>query len=257
MRVLVISDIHSNIEALFAIFEQENNNYNEIWCLGDITGYGPNPRECINLLMQKQSQVKIYAVMGNHDRIISRKETPLGFNQHAIIAAYKNIAKLTENESEWLANLPFTTKPRDNILICHGSPLYNDEYLLSLNVAEPHLIDMVHKNFMLTLFGHTHIPTIYAFDYKADKFYEEEFRYNEPIALKTTHTVYMINPGSIGQPRDGNPTSCYLLLDISEDNYQDIKITFKRSNYDIRKCQSKMMLEGFPQILIDRLSVGY
>jgi predicted phosphodiesterase len=251
--VLVVSDIHSNWEAWQAVWKAAQADApDEVWCLGDLTGYGPDPDRCLDHV---RNLPRLKMVMGNHDRVVAKVESPVGFNPHAIIAAYRNLARLKEDQTAWLAGLPGTLQPRPDILLCHGSPVDPDEYLLTPQVTEPSFQFMYEQGVKLALFGHTHLPAFYEYS-------PEEGLIADPdpmtghwfnLMLDGRH-YYLVNPGSVGQPRDGNPQAAFCLLDLEE---KKGCISFHRVPYEIQACQEKMRREKFPDILINRLAIGY
>lgn len=253
MRVLLVSDIHSNIEALSAVAEASPPaTFDAVWCAGDLTGYGPNPDECVEFFAQL-TNLKI--VMGNHDAVISKVTAPIGFNPHAIKAALKNIEAITPASQSWLADFPQSINIDPNILLVHGSPLDPDEYLLSLELAIPSLSALARSGIRLGLFGHTHLPAMYIYDKLEDRYHEEAIVPDKDIVLDMTKdSCYLINPGSVGQPRDGDPRASYMELDIQDGQ---IVVRNRRVFYKIASCQDKMRLKMYPDILINRLNFGY
>lgn len=253
MRVLLVSDIHSNIEALNAVIEAAPpSDFDEVWCAGDVTGYGPNPNECVEFF-SKLKNLKI--VMGNHDAVISKVAAPLGFNPHAIKAALKNIEAISPSSQAWLSDIEQSVKINPGIVLVHGSPLDPDEYLLSLELAIPSLSALSKTGVKLCLFGHTHLPAMYVYDKAEDEYREEAIVADKNIDIDTTgDSFYLINPGSVGQPRDNDPRASYMELDITDGK---IVIRNKRVFYKIATCQDKMRLKNYPEILINRLTFGY
>lgn len=253
MRVLVVSDIHSNWEAWQAVWQAAQAEAPEaVWCMGDLTGYGPDPALCLENI---RTLPGLQMVMGNHDRVVAKLESPVGFNPHAIIAAYKNLAKLNDEQTAWLAGLPRTLTTRPDILLCHGSPVDPDEYLLTPQVTGQSFHFMHQERIALALFGHTHLPAFYEWS-PADGLVADP----DPLTGHWFNLVldgqhhYLVNPGSVGQPRDGNPHAAFGILEL-----EDKKgcISFHRVPYELKACQEKMRREKFPEILINRLAIGY
>lgn len=243
MRVLVIGDIHSNLEAFTAVLEDAKvkGGFDAIWFLGDLVGYGPDPGPCIELLRKQ----KVTAIAGNHDRAAVGMLSLSEFNPYAAQACRWTISKLTHDEHEYLKALPEVLQVEDNTLV-HGSlrvPLL--EYLLSEEAA------MATFSLMKTsicLVGHSHIPFLCHEEQAGCTFY----RFPEGSRLSIKSGRWIINPGSVGQPRDGDPRASYLLMDT------DIKeVTHYRVKYDIGAVQRKMEAAALPEILAQRLSQGW
>ncbi len=253
MKVLVVSDIHSNWEAWQAVqAATQGETFDEIWCLGDLTGYGPDPALCVD---QFRGFPNLRVIMGNHDRVVAKLESPVGFNPHAIVGAYKNMAKLNDEQARWLAANPPSLMAAPGIMLCHGSPLDPDEYLLTAQVAAPSFTFMGEKGIHLALFGHTHIPAFYEWEPETGLSMDQDPLTGTWFTLHLDGTRrYLINPGSVGQPRDGNPLAAYGILELTAEK---ACMTFRRVAYDIPAVQAKMRRDKFPDILVTRLTVGY
>ncbi|NLI75068.1 MAG: hypothetical protein GX442_01345 [Candidatus Riflebacteria bacterium] len=253
MKVLVVSDIHSNWEAWQAVqAATQGETFDEIWCLGDLTGYGPDPALCVE---QFRGFPNLRAIMGNHDRVVAKVESPVGFNPHAIVAAYKNMARLNDEQARWLAANPQSLMVAPGIMLCHGSPVDPDEYLLTAQVATPSFTFMAEKGITLALFGHTHIPSFYEWEAEAGLSMDQDPLTGTWFTLHLDGTRrYLINPGSVGQPRDGNPLAAFGILELTGEK---ACMSFQRVGYDIAAVQEKMRRDKFPDILVTRLTVGY
>jgi len=221
MRYGIIADIHGNLEALEVVLRDLSGKVDQIICLGDIIGYGPNPNECCEILRNK----KIPSVMGNHEKAVLG-ELPLEwFNPNAAEAVRWTKKEILPDNLEYIRGLPLTFEYPE-FQIVHGS-LINpvEEYLENLFDAIP-TFELMTKPVLFV--GHTHRPL--HLNYKEKK---------------------IINPGSVGQPRDGDPRPAYLIYD-SEKKKADLY----RVNYDIESVQQKMKIAGLPTFLIERLSFG-
>jgi len=253
MRILLVSDIHSNIEALTAVIEEADlSRFQGIWCAGDVTGYGPNPDECVRFF---SGLPNLKIVMGNHDSVISKVSAPIGFNPNAINAALKNIESISPGSQSWLAGLEQSIRIDPELILVHGSPIDPDEYLLSLELAIPSLSAMAKSGIKIGLFGHTHMPAVYVYDKTSDEYFEESVKPDIDIELNISNDfVYLVNPGSVGQPRDGDPRASFMELEIL-----DTKIIARnrRVFYKIATCQDKMRTKKYPEVLINRLNFGY
>lgn len=243
----IISDIHGNLEALEAVLSDiESQGIKRIFCLGDVVGYGPNPRECIDLVMEKCE----VTILGNHDQ--AALFDPEGFNAGAERAIFWTRHMLESgdpagNERRWefLGDLP-RMRREDKFLFVHGSarnPL--NEYVFPEDVYNQRKMERIfglvdHYCFQ----GHTHIPGVFSEDYTFQT--PEELGYTLPLEDRKV----LVNVGSVGQPRDGDPRSSYVVLDEST-------VTFKRIPYDLEKTISKIYtITDLDNFLGDRLRDG-
>ncbi|NLG51689.1 MAG: metallophosphoesterase family protein [Chloroflexi bacterium] len=242
MRVLVISDVHSNLTALQAVLD-DAGEVDITWSLGDIVGYGPEPNECIQTL---QSRPHV-AVAGNHDWGVLGKLDLADFNEDARIANLWNREQLTFESLAYLQALP-EKRIEGVCTLTHGSPRHPIwEYVISTSVADA---NFAYFDTPICLVGHTHVPILFrqaAEDMASQAIYLPEF---QPVQLDDAR--YIINPGGVGQPRDGDPRAAYLLLDTEE-----LIIEHRRVAYDIAATQAKMRAVGLPRRNISRLEVGW
>ena len=244
MRILLISDIHANLVALQAVLEHAKP-FDAIWCLGDVVGYGPDPNECIETLKQYDS----LCLAGNHDWAVLDKVDLEEFNPDARRAAEWTRAQLTPANMEWLHRLPERVPTQaEKFTLVHGSPRYPIwEYVLTAAVAR---INFDFFDTHTCLVGHTHQPVIYRYDVSTYSASAESLPEHTPIDLAPDRM--MINPGSVGQPRDGDPRSAFAILDLDE-----MTITHHRIEYDIQATQQQMEKFDLPLRLITRLSYGW
>lgn len=246
MKMLVLSDLHANLEAVTAVLNDvRRKKVDRVVCLGDFVGYGPQPNQVLDRMRQFRAQ-KLY-VRGNHDRVVAGEEDGEGFNQAALAAAFWTRTQLSSSNRAFLQKLP--TGPVSDgggILICHGSPFDEDEYIFSEHDA---LRVLKSYDAPIIFYGHTHLPAV--FEYEPEKrITARMIRRPANISLDRKHR-YMINPGSVGQPRDRNPLASYLIFD-----QERMTLQYRRVSYDIRKTQQAIRKAGLPSILADRLSVG-
>jgi predicted phosphodiesterase len=241
MRVAVVSDIHSNLHALEAVLAAlESDAPDELWCLGDIVGYGPRPDECCALVAAR-AQV---CLAGNHDLAIRGTIDLDEFHGDAAIAARLNRDALSPESHAFLDRLEPQGRSHD-VALYHGSardPVW--EYVLSDEAARTTLAISGSK---LALVGHSHVAL-----HLAESGREMEGGLapaGTVLALGDAPTL--LNPGSVGQPRDGDPRAAYLLLDLDERRAE-----FRRVSYDIARTQSEMADVGLPSALAARLAVG-
>lgn len=241
MKYGFFSDVHANLEALRAcIIDFRAEKLDKLFFLGDAVGYGPNPDECVKLI-NDIAEVKL---MGNHDyAALGLMETEY-FNQYAAASMGWTKNSISEKTIEIMSDFELT-RVIDDFLLVHSSPREpeNWHYILDMEDAEENFDFFTQK---LCLLGHTHRPYIV---FKSET--------GEAILSKETEEVikgeyrYLVNIGSVGQPRDGDPRSCYLIFDNKENS-----IRLKRVQYDVRSTQKVMAEIGLPEYLIDRLAVG-
>lgn len=240
MRIAVLSDIHSNLAALEAVRE-DLPTVHETWVLGDIVGYGPQPNEVIRALQQMGAR----SVLGNHDGAAIGLVDARHFNPDAHAAIDWTAEVLDENSRAYLAALPEVRRAGD-LTGVHGSP--RDpvwEYITSPAIAQENLAAYDTR---LCLFGHTHLPVIFqALDGQVRPLAATPDR---PISVDGGRAL--LNPGSVGQPRDGNPWAAYLLLDT-----EAAVAEFRRVRYDIDRTQRLMRDVNLPDRLVERLAYGW
>ncbi len=242
MRVAVVSDIHSNLAALRAVLS-DMPAVDELWCLGDIVGYGPDPNECIATLLEK----KHLAIAGNHDWAATGQVDVSDFNPDARRAAEWTASQLTDVNREILRRLPPELSIGD-FTFAHGSP--RDpiwEYILQPAQASVNLSFFSTK---YCLVGHTHVPAIYLGP--AGKSPATGVRPQTDEVFSLGERRLIVNPGSVGQPRDGDPRASYLLLDLESKEGR-----FRRVEYDVEATQRRMQAAGLPYSLWARLAVGW
>lgn len=240
MKYAIISDIHANLEALeIALAEIEKHNVDAIICLGDVVGYNANPNECCDRLRE----LEIPTILGNHDAVACGLEEPWGFNSVALNAAMWTREHLTEENIEWLRSLPDVQK-FDGFLAVHGSPTNRNSYLFTWEDIVPHVNYVKEQNCSLCFFGHTHSPGIFS----ADGVYTvgDDFKF----ALGNGK-VFFVNPGSVGQPRDGDPRASFGIIDTDTNEYQLVRIS-----YPIKQAADRINDEGLPAVLAERLFLG-
>lgn len=242
MRLAVLSDIHSNLVALDAVLADLATlpAVDQIWVCGDIVGYGPQPNEVIHRLRERDAQ----AVMGNHDGAAVGKVDTGWFNDAAAAAIDWTTEVLTDDSREYLSSLP-ERRQDGELTAVHGSPREPIwEYIVSPAVAAANLADFETRN---CLFGHTHFPVLYA----ASDRRVGQVDITAGAASRLPEGRLFLNPGSVGQPRDGNPDSSYLVLDLAAGSVQ-----FRRVPYDIARTQELMREHRLPRWLVERLSHG-
>lgn len=243
MRYAIIADIHSNLTAFQAVLNdiESQDTIDKIWCLGDIVGYGPDPHECIELLRTTDH----ICVAGNHDRAVVGILDLTTFNPYATEAIKWTAEQLTIGDITYLKNLPERIEENEFLLV-HGSPREPImEYILSVSVARQNF-DCFRTRYCLV--GHTHVPQAYSLD-EDDNYTATRFMPTVKLIIGKTRLI--INPGAVGQPRDGNPEASYAVYD---DTTKIIQL--RRVPYDIRQTQDRIMESGLPPRLAARLETG-
>lgn len=241
MRLLVISDIHANLAAFEAVLEDAEGKWDQIWCLGDVIGYGPDPDESLALLREHDH----VTLTGNHDWAVLDKLDINSFNHDARTAIRWTQARITEETRAYLAERP-PTLVKEPFTLAHASPRQPVwEYIMDQGTA---LVNFGHFETAHCLVGHTHTPVVFE---EVDKVRANVHLpiYGEAVPLNGR---MIINPGSVGQPRDSDPRAAYALLDLEEMTWEQ-----QRVNYPIHVTQEKMRKEGLPYRLIARLEYGW
>ncbi|HSM38159.1 MAG TPA: metallophosphoesterase family protein [Candidatus Limnocylindrales bacterium] len=239
MRFAVLSDIHANLAALEAV-RADLPAVDEIWVLGDIVGYGPQPNEVISALQAMGAR----SVLGNHDGAAIGTVDTSWFNPDAERAITWTGEVIDENSRAYLGTLP-EVRVEGELTAVHGSP--RDpmwEYITGPGVAEANLPAFATR---VCLHGHTHVPVVYRSD--DGQVGAVHSTPDTPVSIRAGRSL--VNPGSVGQPRDGNPAASYLVLDADADSIQ-----FRRVAYDIDATQKLMRRAGLPARLAERLSYG-
>lgn len=243
MRILIISDIHANLTAFEAVLDDAKGQWEYVWCLGDVIGYGPDPNESVELLRT----LPHLCLAGNHDWAALGRLDIRTFNTDASKAVAWTRAQLTTDNVAYLEALPVTFVI-DQYTLAHGSPREPVwEYILEPTVAAH---NFSHFETPYCLVGHTHQPIIY----------EQVGEVHEIDAILPTYRQkrvlnghrQIINPGSVGQPRDANPDAAYALLDVETNVWEH-----RRIPYNIAETQRRMRKHDLPERLIARLEHGF
>lgn len=246
MNYLILSDIHGNLEALQSVLlEVRSKKIDKYIILGDLVGYGASPNEVVNLVRKMDP---VAAVRGNHDKVAAGLSDGRDFNYAARDAALWTRSKLSPENRDYVAHLPQGPLEVDGLFdIIHGAPWDEDYYIFQWWQAQAALQK---AGKWLTFFGHTHIPVIWTLEnddeLRGEAISDENYEYS----LEETKR-YLINPGSVGQPRDHNPKAALAILDTHE-----MRMQFLRIEYNIEGAQAKIRQAGLERYLAGRLAAG-
>ncbi|RMG98178.1 MAG: metallophosphoesterase [Chloroflexi bacterium] len=241
MRILIISDIHANLTALETVLAHAQGQWDKIWCLGDLVGYGPDPNECVQLIQQFDH----IALSGNHDWAVLGRLDVTTFNRDAQIAIEWTRKTITAETRAYLETLPssITLEP---FTLAHASPRQPVwEYILDSYTAA---MNFSYFDTPYCLVGHTHVPVLFE-EVDITQIVAHTPIYDVPIQLEKPRLI--INPGSVGQPRDADPRAAYALLDTDAMTWE-----FRRVRYPISETQERMRKFDIPPRLIQRLEYG-
>jgi predicted phosphodiesterase len=243
MKIAIISDIHANIEALEAVIADiKTQKADEILCLGDIVGYGANPNECIDLVKKSCSLV----LLGNHDAAAVDLLSTQHFNIHAKIAIEWTMGNLTAASHSYLKTLPLKDT-KQSLTFVHATP-YEPNMWYYITSLEEAAFNFQFFETDFCFVGHTHIPIIIVLEEEKEVYVHQ----GESLNFGQLEKVrFLINVGSVGQPRDRNPNSCYGILDLDAKSF-----TYRRVQYDVQGAQAKMRKIKMPEFLITRLVEG-
>jgi predicted phosphodiesterase len=279
MRALILSDIHGNLEALEAVLSAADGQWDELWNLGDMVGYGGAPNQVLDLIRPLQTLV----VRGNHDRVCCGLTSPNAFNPVAREAALWTRETLTEDNLAWLKEVPQGPihPAYEGVTCSHGSPLDEDRYILTLRDA---WAPLQQSTTPLTFFGHTHIqggfsesenqwqelrpamsyprfiPPQSRISSRTKRWGELQNRTESWTLTLAPGSRHLINPGSVGQPRDFDWRAAFAILSIATsetDPAETIRqVTFHRVPYDVITSQGRILMAGLPERLAARLREG-
>ena len=242
MRYILISDVHGNLEALQAVMEFVRilEPY-QFYCLGDVVGYGADPQACLHMLQEEASLV----LAGNHDLAVAEVISTDGFNPIARESVEWTRRTLDEDDKESLANFPLVYVD-GNYLFTHASPIepMSFHYIQTLNDAAD-VLSSIGQQFCFV--GHTHLPVLVMMEERTGSI---QIVQENRITIKDGYK-YFVNVGSAGQPRDSNPDACVVVLDEETETIEYVRIP-----YDISMCQSKILSEGLPSYLAERLMLA-
>ncbi len=240
-RTAVISDIHSNWQALRSVWARILElGCDQVYCLGDIVGYGARPIECLEHLREHQ----VICIQGNHDALVADGSLELKFNTFSLAAVAHNRALLNADQLDFLGTLPIRMEPEPGVILAHGAPDDRDRYLLYYNDFLRTSADLLKKSGPgFCFFGHTHQAL--TFD-GVDLVPQTQAKV--PIDVQA---MMLFNPGSVGQPSDGDPRASFIYWDR-----EDGTINFEHVAYDIDRTREEILAAGLPERLASRLLEG-
>lgn len=243
-KYAVLSDIHGNLPALQTVIGYlREQNIDRILVLGDIVGYGAFPRECIDTAINLPGTT---IIQGNHDRVAAGADDPY-LRSHAKKVLQWTRETLPEEYLDYLRELPAAGIADSLFFTVHGSLYHPDEYIINSRIARRNL-NLLQERFAtvkVAFYGHTHVPVVIS-----QEGILQGFQNGEAVELDT-RKPYLINPGAVGQPRDGNPAASFIIFDV----YQ-WSVTFVRLDYDVLVAQRAIMEAGLPAPVAERLQYG-
>lgn len=239
MKYAIISDIHANLEGFQTVLADiKEQQCTHVVCLGDVVGYGANPKECLDIVRDMQIPV----VKGNHDEYIGVEEDPEGFNDAAAEAVAWSRAQLSAEDRKWLRDLKYF-RIVANFSIVHATLDAPQRWGYVFEKLEA-AASFTYQNTQVCFFGHTHVPVAFIRESGVRGGTYSRFRVEQG-------KKYFINVGSVGQPRDGDPRAGYVVYDLQQGT-----IELRRLQYDVATAQRKIRAAGLPERLAERLSSG-
>ena len=245
MRYLIIADIHANLEALESVLDAAKDSWDQMLVLGDLVGYGAAPNEVVDRIRDLNP---VAIIRGNHDKAACGLEDGSNFNHVARVAATWTFEALTPDNRRYLRELPAGPEAIDaHVEICHGAPFDEDHYIFD---AEDALRSIAATSRPVCLFAHTHLPVV--FHYENELFDGFVPQGDEPTEVSFQPTArYLINVGSVGQPRDGDPRAAFGVYDAEAQS-----LALSRVAYPVDAAQRRILNAGLPASLANRLAVG-
>jgi predicted phosphodiesterase len=245
VRYLILSDLHANLEALEAVVRQAQGQYDRSICCGDLVGYGADPNSVVEWVRENCA----VTVRGNHDRACTGMEDLEWFNPVARAAAVWTLENLTVENIRYVRELPQGPAFVEGMQVLHGSPCDEDDYVVGADQAAEAFNYLESR---LAFFGHTHLQGGFIWN-------QERVETVPAISLRSAHQSldiesgggYLLNPGSVGQPRDGDPRAAYAVYDSHR-----AVVDYYRVDYDLESAQRKIREAGLPTFLAERLSIG-
>jgi predicted phosphodiesterase len=246
LRFLILSDIHANRYALQAVLADADHQFDQVICCGDLVGYNPHPAQILAWTRTNCDSV----IRGNHDKVVAGIDDPEWFNEVAQTAARWTTANLNHDELQYLRELPKGPAQLEYFHICHGAPQDEDEYITNPREAAA---CFAHLELPLAFFGHTHLQGgFFSKHGRAGAIPQVARRQRELAVALEPDVVYLINPGAVGQPRDGDPRAAYAIFDSAQR-----LVTLRRVAYPVQKTAEDIRKAGLPEVLAYRLFQGF
>jgi diadenosine tetraphosphatase ApaH/serine/threonine PP2A family protein phosphatase len=240
VKLAILSDIHGNLEALEAVLEDvDASGVEAMACLGDFVGYGASPNDCLDVLRPRLEA----AVLGNHDAAALGRVRLGGFHADAATTARWTTDQLTPDHRDWLASLPLTVVWH-GLRLVHATPSEPEEWNYVLSVADAEF-ELTAFQERVGLIGHSHVPGAFESDGS-----RVSYARGRSVALKPRHR-YLVNVGSVGQPRDGDARAAWAWFDEERDT-----IAHRRVEYDVDRAAARIRAAGLPSFLAERLRWG-
>lgn len=251
MRYLLLSDVHANLEALQAVLDHaDKRGWDKILSLGDEVGYNPSPNEVMEIFCKYEDEGRLESViLGNHDKVAVGQCNAENFNERARKSALWTQEQLLPEYVKWLESLADMAFVEEDIQVVHGSPLDPDAYI-SHPAEARFALDNLEPNIRICFHGHTHLVMVHEL---VDKNMNRLIPTQDEFVLDIDKNgKYLVNPGSVGQPRDNNSKAAYGIFDSKQS-----RLWLYRVPYDIAAVQEKIFLAGLPEINASRLSKGW
>lgn len=246
MRSLILSDPHANWQALEKVLEDAEGKYDEVVCCGDLVGYNPEPGQVVDWTREHCASV----VRGNHDKVICGIDSLEWFNEVAQVAARWTMSQLSEAQLSYLHELPMGPARLEHFHTWHGSPRDEDEYVTGAREAAPAFERL---ELPLGFFGHTHLQGVFFSKQRKLHALPGVPKTASEVALELEPDVlYLVNPGSVGQPRDGDPRAAYALYDSGQN-----VVFLRRVAYPVEATAEAIKAAGLPDVLAQRLFFGF
>jgi predicted phosphodiesterase len=246
VRYLIVSDLHANWQALEAVVHEAAGGYDQALCCGDLVGYGAEPNPVVDWVRANC----VVVVRGNHDKVSTGQEDLEWFNPVARTSALWTMQTLTPANIEYIRGLPKGPVLLDGFQVLHGSPFDEDEYVMAAGEAGEAFGYLESR---LAFFGHTHVQGGFIWNHsRVETILAATAPSRRQKMEVDAECGYLVNPGSVGQPRDGDPRAAYALYDSGTRT-----VTYCRAPYDVAAAQERIREAGLPAILADRLSKGW
>jgi diadenosine tetraphosphatase ApaH/serine/threonine PP2A family protein phosphatase len=245
VRYLILSDVHANWEALDAVIRESGGRYDRALCCGDLIGYGADPNRVVDWVRENCA----VTVRGNHDKASSGLDDLEWFNPVARRAAMWTQETLTPENMQWIRALPTGPVDCEDFQVLHGSPYDEDEYVVAATEASQAFEYLQRR---IAFFGHTHLQGGFIWNHsRVETIPRTSLRTDRQTLEIDPECAYLLNAGSVGQPRDGDPRAAFAIYDAGAH-----MVTFFRAEYDVAGAQKRIRDAGLPDVLADRLTVG-